>query len=179
MEALMGIIAIILIIFIAYSIDKRNKIKKKRKDERKEKNASLAITLPIFQGLPIAENTLCSILSCPTYYEFNANNTTFKLDKEKVQDVCIKTDREIQKNYVSSVGGAVGGAILFGPLGAIIGGRAKEKKNTTITSYLIFTYQKEQEIQYISFNATNSFAALKFVNEFKKNYTNKNSTIEL
>lgn len=41
--------------------------------------------------------------------------------------MCIKTDKEIQQQYVSSVGGAVGGAVLFGPLGAITGGRAKKK----------------------------------------------------
>ncbi|MEH2944892.1 hypothetical protein VSQ32_19130 [Lachnospiraceae bacterium KK002] len=51
----------------------------------------------------------------------------FELEKSKITDMCIKTDKEIQQQYVSSVGGAVGGAVLFGPLGAITGGRAKKK----------------------------------------------------
>ena len=53
---------------------------------------------------------------------------TFKLLKEKITDVTMTNDIEIQKNNVSSIGGAVSGAILFGALGAIIGGRAKNKK---------------------------------------------------
>ena len=45
--------------------------------------------------------------------------------------------------------------------------------------YDIFTYLKDNEVQYISFNATNSLSAHKFVNEFKKNSSNVNTTIEL
>jgi len=178
MEPLFGIISLILIIFIAYSIDKRNK-DKKIINEKKTKDASLFLNLPLFQGLPMPENTLCDILSCPTYYEFNLNNTTFKLDKNKLQDISLKTDTEIQKYYTSSIGGAVGGTVLFGPLGAMIGGRIKKKTDTTVKTYLIFTYLKDNEVQYISFNATNSLSAHKFVNEFKKNSSNVNTTIEL
>lgn len=179
MEPLLGIISLILIIFLAYMIDKRNKFNKNINEKKQEKGANLFIKLPILQGLPVAENTLCDILSCPTYYEFNVNNTTFKLDKEKIQDICIKTDTEIQKYYTSSIGGAVGGAILFGPIGAMIGGRTKKKINTTNRYYLIFTYLKNDTIQYISFDATNSLLATKFVNEFKKSNPNRNTTIEL
>lgn len=179
MEPLLGIISLILIIFIAYHIDKRNKDKKIINEKKKTKDASLFLKLPLFQGLPMPENTLCDILSCPTYYEFNLNNTTFKLDKNKIQDISLKTDTEIQKYYTSSIGGAVGGAVLFGPLGAMIGGRTKKKTDTTVKTYLIFTYLKDNEVQYISFNATNSLFAHKFVNEFKKNSSNVNTTIEL
>lgn len=179
MEPLLGIISLILIIFIAYMIDKRNKVKKTINDKKHEKGASLFIKLPILQGLPVSEKTLCDILSCPTYYEFNVNNTTFKLDKEKIQDISIKTDTEIQKYYTSSIGGAIGGAVLFGPIGAMIGGRTKKKTNSTAKNYLIFTYLKDDNIQYISFDATNSLSAMKFVNEFKKSNPNRNTTIEL
>lgn len=179
MEPLFGIISLILIIFIAYMIDRQNKIKKTINDKKQEKGASLFIKLPILQGLPVAENTLCDILSCPTYYEFNVNNTTFKLDKEKIQDICIKTDTEIQKYYTSSIGGAVGGAVLFGPIGAMIGGRTKKKTSTTTKNYLIFTYLKDNNIHYISFDSTNSLSSIKFVNEFKKSNPNRNTTIEL
>ena len=180
MEPILGILALILIIFIAHQIDTVNK---KRKDDnlrKQSKNATLYIKLPVFQGLPVAEGTLCEISSCPNYYEFNANNVSFKLDKDKVQDICIKTDTEIKKHYTSSVGGAIGGAVLFGPIGAMIGGRAKKKKTTSKKNYLIFTYTKDNSIEYISFDCTNSITAIKFVNEFtKNNKITTNTTIEL
>ena len=88
MEPLLGIISLILIIFIAYSIDKRNKDKKIINEKKKTKDASLFLKLPLFQGLPMPENTLCDILSCPTYYEFNLNNTTLKLNKNKLHVYC-------------------------------------------------------------------------------------------
>ncbi len=51
-------------------------------------------------------------------YIFTSGTMNFELEKSKITDMCIKTDKEIQQQYVSSVGGAVGGAVLFGPLGA-------------------------------------------------------------
>ena len=75
----------------------------------------------------------------------------------------MKTDVEIQKQYVSSVGGAVGGYMLFGGLGAMIGGRAKERETAKTEYYLIITYRKNDELAYISFKADNQWTAEKFV----------------
>jgi len=53
---------------------------------------------------------------------------------------------------VSSVGCAVGGAVLFGPLGAMVGGRAKEKTSRVIEYYFIITYHgKTGDLEYLSF----------------------------
>lgn len=52
---------------------------------------------------------------------------SFSLPVEKLIDVSVMTNREIQKQYVSSVGGAVAGAMLFGSVGAILGGSAVSK----------------------------------------------------
>ena len=98
----------------------------------------------------------------------------------KILDVNIKSEKEIQTNYTSSIGGAVGGAILFGPLGAMIGGRRKKKVDKICHSYLILTYknEKENKIDYISFDVTNNFNAYKFVDYFSKN-CKKNIITEL
>lgn len=102
-------------------------------------------------GLPWGEQADCSVYLYPDKYAFWRNKNTYTLAMDKITDVCIKTDIEIQKAYVSSVGGAVGGAVLFGTLGAMIGGRVKEKTDTTISKFLIFTYNKDGETKYISF----------------------------
>lgn len=120
-------------------------------------------------GLNLPENAQCTVLSYPALYEFQSGSLKFTLLKSKVVDVTIKTDREIQQQYVSSIGGAVGGAVLFGPLGAIIGGRAKKKAIKTYYSYLIIKYKDNENLKYIGFDVTNApFKAQKFVNELKK-----------
>ena len=152
MESLIGIISLIIIIAFCAIIGSYNKKAKKVKKIKQDKNASLFITLLHYSGLPVAQNIYTKIFSKPNEYEFCANNMTFKLLKEKVTDVAITNDVEIQKSNVSSIGGAIGGAFLFGPLGSMIGGRSKEKTSNIVTSYLVFTYLDHDEIKYISFN---------------------------
>ena len=99
-----------------------------------------------FTGLPLAEGANCKIRHDQNGFSFVAGGNTFNLSNDKITDMCIKTNAEIQRQYVSSIGGAVGGAVLFGPIGAMIGGRTKEKKATKLTQYLIITYLKEEQI---------------------------------
>lgn len=140
----------------------------------------LSVTLKHVNGLPVPENTFCQIYSRPDKYEISVNGTTFNIAKAKVIDVSIKTESEIQQHYVSSIGGAVGGAVLFGPLGAIIGGRAKKKTSKKTTNYLIFTYLSDNEIKYVGFEVGDNYIPVsKFLAEFKPNATNNNIEIDL
>lgn len=91
------------------------------------------------------------------------------MTKNKVTDVSIKSETEINQQYVSSIGGAVAGSMLFGPLGAIIGGRSKKKNIRNTSIYLIFTYIKDNKVNYITFDANGKLYCTKFVNEFNKN----------
>ena len=162
-----------------YAFSKQSQINKNFSNLMKERNATLFVAINHFCGLPIAENVLTQIFSCPNHYEFKAGNTTFKLEKSKIIDSTITTDVELQKSNVSSVGGAVGGALLFGSVGAMIGGRVKEKTSAIVNYYLIFTFSDNNEIKYIAFDCTCSYnRANKFVKEYEK--TNpKTTTIDL
>jgi len=164
---------------IYYTSSRKSKAKSELESLKKDKNANLFIALFHFYGLPIAENVLVKVFSCPNEYQFLANGNTFKLSKDKVTDISITTDVEIQKNNVSSVGGTVGGAILFGPVGAMIGGRTKETVSRIVNSYLIFTFLDNNEIKYIAFNCTGNYKASKFVNEFKACDKKASTTIDL
>lgn len=132
-------------------------------------------------GLPIAENLLCEIFSYPDRIEFKAGTTSIKLAREKITDMCLKFDTEIQSQAVSSVGGAIAGGVMFGTLGAIIGGRTKNKKVKTTIQYLIITYTGEQgELKYIGFDIKNNpSSATKLVKEFHELNTNSGIQIEL
>ncbi len=183
-EAVIGLLGII-VLFIIVSIVRSSKKKKTRRklemQQREMELQSQGITIiskmKYIDGLPIVTGTECELVSFIDKITLKVSGTEFNLDKSKLTDVCIKTDTEIQKQYVSSVGGAVGGAILFGGLGAVVGGRAKEKKTTAITKYLIFTYSNNNEIKYVSFQIfpENIMSANKFVEEFKS--TGRTSTI--
>lgn len=128
--------------------------------------ADLCIKVKHMTGLTLAEGAEVFVYRCPDKIIFERNQDTFELSSDKVKDILIKTDVEIQKSYVSSVGGAVGGYVLFGALGAMIGGRAKEKKSEVEEKYLIFSYEKDGETDYISFEVTNEPRANLFNNEY-------------
>lgn len=181
------IVIIFLFLFIIFCICmfigiSRTKRKQKNlvKSSIAEKNATLFVCLPHVNGLPIPENVFCDIYSTPNKFEIISNGLTFNLDKNKVTDVCFKTDVEIQKQYVSSIGGAIGGAALFGTLGAMIGGRAKQKNIREVHTYLIFTYESNGEIKYTGFDATNNlYKAGPFVDEFRNSGKSHTVNIDL
>ena len=163
-----------------------NKMKdnaQKRKEEaKKRKEAGITIEgqLKHINGLPIPENSICSVISYTDKFVFSANGLSFNLLKSKITDICIKTDIEISKQVVSSIGGAIGGAVLFGPLGAIIGGRAKNREIKTTTQYLIFTYIKDNDVKYLGFIMDEPICihtAYKIVDEFIQHQTEASSSV--
>jgi len=139
------------------------KPKKKRNEEWQQKQQNNAekiiqqgvtVTLKHTTGLSLAEGAGCQIDYGPMGLTVKGGGTTYKLTMEKITAMEILTDVDIQKQYVSSVGGAVGGAILLGGLGAVIGGRAKQKKNVTETRYFVVNYLSDDEVKSISFEVT-------------------------
>lgn len=131
--------------------------KKKRKEELNKKNQEnkelekRRIMGKHQTGLPIAQDVVCRITNQDDEFQISGGGNDFVLRKDKISEISVMTDTEIQKQYVSSIGRAVAGGVVFGPLGAMVGGRAKEKKTKTKTYYLIFTYVSDNEIHYMSF----------------------------
>jgi hypothetical protein len=160
---------------------KAKKEGKKKMKNLKNQGLSVYAAFHHVNGLPLAENLLCEVFSYPDRIEFKAGTTNIKLAREKITDMCLKFDTEIQNQAVSSIGGAIAGGVMFGTLGAIIGGRAKNKKVKTTTQYLIITYTGEQgELKYIGFDIKNNPpSAAKLVKEFRELNTNSGVQIEL
>ncbi len=158
--------------FCVFMLVKTITIKKEKKKVLAEKKQGLNfmkhIVVQHIAGLSIPESATCAVYLCNDRIVIERNETTFNLPMTKISDIVIKTETEIQKSYTSSVGGAVGGALLFGPLGAIVGGRSKKKTDKIIHQYLIIAYDKENVIDYISFDCTNQYQAGAFVDYFKK-----------
>ena len=176
------IMIVLLLLFVVFCFrmviitSKAKKERKRKLQQLKENGLTLSGCFNHINGLNLPENMMCEVFSYSDRFEFKSGSIQFNLAKSKIVDIAITTDTYIQKQYVSSIGGAVVGAVLFGPLGAIIGGRAKQKTTRTISYYLIITYKNDtDELKYLGFDVTNTyFIAQKFVNEFKK--SNKSIT---
>lgn len=175
-EMIIGLIATVVMVYSIYLIATKNKKIERRKEIIKDNTYS--VTCKHVVGLPVAEGAMCTITYSNDSIDIKQGNNNFKIGLEKVADVTTTTDTEIQKHYVSSVGGAIAGGVMFGPLGAIVGGRAKEKKSKTITHYLCVTYNSDGEIKYISFEYVPSANSVNFVAKFNTSKT-QNSIIEL
>lgn len=130
-------------------------------------------------GLSMPENILCKLHLSSQGLEIEGNGVSFNLPRNRILDITIKSEEEIQKQFVSSAGGAVAGGILFGPLGAMIGGRTKEKKTSKIKTYLIFTYEKDNNPEYIAFDTTGTMKDTKFITYFRKYMQKGNMKVDL
>lgn len=172
---------IVFCIVMAVKTSKAKKAKKRVLNELKAQGLLQEIVAKHTYGLPVAEGLFCTIQAYTDHFDFYSGNVHISLANEKIIDVCTKSETEIQQQYVSSVGGAVGGAVLFGPLGAMIGGRAKKKTDTTTTYYMIITYKNaENNIAYIGFDISNCILpAHKLIDAFEKNNTKGSAHIEL
>lgn len=132
-------------------------------------------------GLPLAESAVCTVSFEDSGISVQSSGNTFNLSYDKVTAMNVKTSVEIQKAYVSSIGGTVAGAALFGPLGAIVGGRAKEKKSKTVENFAIFTYLKDGSIDYLSFKlyGQDQYKVSKLIQKYKPRISQQGAVTEL
>lgn len=150
--------------------------------ESKQKNKPIVKTkFPVVSLLGIPEGSECKLEIFPEYILFSALGQSIKLAQSKVTNVSCITKKQIHSQYVSSVGGAVAGGLVFGAIGAAIGGSAKAKRYTDKTKFLIFTYKKDSESNYIVLlvpeNRSNKAAYIADI--YKQRNKATSSTIEL
>lgn len=158
-----------------------NAEKKRQKAEKKKQEKNTIFVAKHQAGLALAQDVVCRILLEPDSYKISGSGNIFQLSKSKITDVAVRSDYEIQKQYVSSIGGAIAGKAVFGTLGAIVGGRAKEKRSVTTTYYLIFTYRSEEDINYVSFEVVGSDLrkAIRWAKEARETGNHESQVIEL
>lgn len=99
-------------------------------------------------GLPMSQDSLCKIQHYPDCIRFIQEMIDVKLPLNKIKDLGMKSETEIQEQYIANPGGAIAGAMLFGPLGALIGGKEKKKTKRTSSTYFSIMYQKDQESEF-------------------------------
>ena len=101
------------------------------------------------QGLPLTEGANCKVSYIKNKsIQFSKDKTVINLDLKKIIDSSIVTEDGL-KQYISSIGGGIAGAMIAGPLGAIIGGRIK-KKDIKKTRYFFNIIYQTDEIKCVS-----------------------------
>lgn len=91
---------------------------KAQREEAKERSRRMLITEHM-AGLPLAQAVTCTVSFGDAGIAICNSGNMFNLNYGEITGMDIKTSVEIQKVYVSSAGGAIAGAILFGPLRAM------------------------------------------------------------
>lgn len=170
----------LLAIYCIYRLISFHKIKRITQDEIINQfvlnNENIILSLNHTLGLPIPENTLCKIYVSPERYEIKADNQSFYLSRDKITAVDLKTEAEVQNSYLASAGNYLKS---YGPLGEFVINRTGNSIASVDISYLIFTYTKENVIDYIAFNTTAILEALQLVEEYNTRHDRKPKEIYL
>lgn len=103
----LGLFVFAIVMYFAVYKNISWKLKKIMKKTSKTCQATIFAAFHHLAGLPIPEDTICQVYSTPRGIEIVANGQQFNLAKDKIIDITIKTDTEIQKQVVSSAGGAI------------------------------------------------------------------------
>ena len=122
---------------------------REQKDRKRRMLASSHVS-----GLPIPDETGCSLIfeeDNLTIKTVEVDSIQFKVSYNKIVNLQTQTNYDLQNTMVSSAGGAVAGAMLFGAPGAMIGGRAKKKKVITVEHFLVITYKKDNALENLHF----------------------------
>jgi hypothetical protein len=155
-----------------YNIKKSEEKHQKENDineKGNEYNAVYSTEINHICGLPLSENSRCILHLCDNQIVVEGTGQIFKLKKDKIIDMNIKTSKEVR----NSISGAVGGAILLGPIGAFLGG-----SSTDFHRFFIIIYEnKDNEEQCISFDLKDDLKIYKeiynYIEQFKNNITEK------
>ncbi len=161
----------------------KTEAKKRRKQkikQRKKEMAKRVIQVIHIGGLSLSPQTFCSIEMNENAFIIRGAGNEFYLNKDKVTDISVKSDLEMQMQYVSYTGGAAAGRMTLGSLGAMNG---RHEQNKIRKSYLVFTYRNHNDINYLVFSIIGMpvFRALKWIKQFyaQRPENDANSTIEL
>lgn len=131
-------------VYAIKSIGRAQKKTAKKKTAKNKKAKPLAKgNFDIVSGLPVPAGAKCKIELYPDLIKIESLGQLFTLDQRRIFNVSAVKRSQIQKQCVSSAGGAVAGAILFGAIGAAIGGGTKVVNLENVDRFLVFSYWAE------------------------------------
>ena len=111
----------------------------------------------LIDGLPLPAGSWITVDLSPERFLFQGligkdkkNWPTYELPIEKIENVQLMNQREIQQVIEQSAPGMIIGGAAFGILGAMVGGRVKTKEKIENHSILIIDYQpRDKKTNYL------------------------------
>ena len=138
-------------------------------EQKKREGYIERIIVSLCSGLPIPRNLDCELKYFRDKITIKFNNDIYNLPMDKIIDMAVTTDVEVQKHIVSNAGGAVAGGMTFGAIGAAIGGRLREVDVNNYIYYLVITFGDYTESKYIVLETDYPNTALNMIKDFKEN----------
>lgn len=135
--------------------------------KRYGRHMNFAVKLRFCGGLNLLPNVMCKVICFPEELVVEASSQSFHIPDEKLVFVKKMSKTDIIKQYTPNVGGAVAGALIAGPIGALIGGSGSVRTVRLKSKYLVIAYQGEREVQYILFDAVKNPS---MVNKMRNHY---------
>ncbi len=136
---------IFIIVMLCMTGRKRRRSLKKLNRRAREVGAIDGAYLEHVAGLPISEGKVCACFLMPNAIMVEVNQSQYYIGSGQLTEVSVKTDVEVREAYVSSAGGALAGGMMFGALGAAVGGRAKKKTSYNVHKYLMIGYVQNED----------------------------------
>lgn len=122
----------------------------------------------LVEGLPIPQSSDVSIKLTPGTVTITGSGQEFEIDISKLTLIDLKSDVEMEKIIQQSAPGMIIGAVTFGVIGAMIGGRVKTKEKRVVNHFLLISYQSD-ELKTIVIDATKDwYNAAALVDYFRK-----------
>ncbi len=122
-------------------------------------------------GLPMHEGIDCRVIFVDDSIIIMAEeggSKQFRLAYNKIVDFQIPCEKDLRPVMVSSAGGAIAGARLFGTPGAMIGGRIQRYNFEKIEYSFIVTYKKDDDLADLHFRLiSGKVRAVELVKKYK------------
>lgn len=184
-------IIIIAVSYVLYSLlspteQEKRRIKKETKEKETEKRLyyskqyqeiSSSLSWVHLYGLPVSELAVCDVWECKNCLVFYCGHP-YVLNYSKIINAEYMSQTEVTKHYYDDATGAIAGGLMFGPIGALIGGGTEVDEETKYRYFVRITYKSENGTNDVLFNVTDAqYSAKNFVRTIKKhiNYSDRSA----
>lgn len=142
------------VLTIVYYVVRTTKINKARRQEFLKRTGCVKMgEMPHICGLPVIKGAMCQVGINNQEFVFQKEDKLITLPLNRVIDVGVKNKEEIRSYYVSNAGTAIAGGMMFGEIGALLGGQPEKVTETIRSQFFIIIYHDGNSVSTLMFDA--------------------------